>query len=333
MTAAERSRRFRLRILIFLFFGTLIGALGLLIQVPRSVLAAGYVTTKNYAEVRPATQGVVAKIRKHTGEWVKKGDLLVQLDNSEEQALLEEAQAKVGKAEAEYSRREAEIKENKRQRKEQEEMSRLRLKNAVSQRKRTEELLNRGLVAGSVLEDNRLKEDLARAELAALLARDDRVFTKELAVLRQELSGRRDAVKRAQARLRAKEIRAPISGQLVRYEFVIGELVRPETVLFEIFGGKIQVLKLRVAERYATRVAPGQPYRCRLAPYRGLRTIWFRGKVSSLRHVIQGEGRETYRVAYCSFDPGTYSVPPGTTAEAQIYYGRSSLWSYLFGLD
>ena len=45
------------------------------------------------------------------------------------------------------------------------------------------------------------------------------------------------------------------------------------------------------------------------------------------------DGNTTYRVAYCSFDPGPYEVTMGTTCEARIYYGKSSFWFYLFGLD
>jgi hypothetical protein len=109
--------------------------------------------------------------------------------------------------------------------------------------------------------------------------------------------------------------------------------VRPDTVLYEIFGGDRQVLKLRVTERFATRVAAGQRYEAKLRPYRGIRPIIFEGKVEYLRDVIQAEGQQTYRVAYCTFDPQGHPVPPGTTGEAKLYYGRSSLWFFCLGID
>jgi multidrug resistance efflux pump len=151
--------------------------------------------------------------------------------------------------------------------------------------------------------------------------------------MEEELNALNDAVRRTEARLRAKEIRAPIAGQVLRYEFVIGELVRPETVLYEIFGGNELVLKLRVAERHAARVAVGQRYRAVLPPYSGLQKTYFHGTIELLRNVIQAEGQTTYRVAYCSFDPKDYTVQPGTTAEARLYYGRSCLWFYLLNID
>ncbi len=303
------------------------------IRIDRYVLAAGYVTTEHYAEVRPPTMGTVAEILVRTGAQVEKGDLMVLLDDSQQRATLEQAQSQVRKAEAQLARREAEIREQKRRLQEDIAIAKLRLENATTKVVRTRELLKKGLVAASALEDARLNEELARALLTSLMSRDQTIYDKELAVLRQELQGQRDAEVRAEAQVRARQIRAPIAGRVLRYEFVIGELVRPEQVLYEIFGGDQQVLKLRIGERYATRVAVGQRYRATLAPYSGLQKVWFEGKVNYLRNVIQADGKRTYRVAYCSFDPQGRTVPPGTTAEARVYYGRSPLLLYLLGLD
>jgi hypothetical protein len=130
-----------------------------------------------------------------------------------------------------------------------------------------------------------------------------------------------------------RRIGAPIGGRVLRYEFVIGELVRPGNVLYEIFGGQRRILKLKVAERYAARVFPGQRCTAVLAPYRGPDEIIFEGKVTHLRNVIEGDGEKTYRVAYCTFAAQGLTIPPGTTAQARIYYGDSSLLGYLFDIE
>ncbi|NOY79903.1 MAG: HlyD family efflux transporter periplasmic adaptor subunit [Kiritimatiellaeota bacterium] len=328
-----RRRRWLRRLLTVGIGATaLIGAVWK-IRVDRYVVAAGYVTTEHYAEVRSPTVGIVAEIVVRTGAQIEKGDLMVRLDDTQQRATLEQAQSQVRKAEAQLSRREAEIRELQRKLREDIAIAKLRLGNATTKVVRTRELLKKGLVAASALEDAKLNEELARAQLTSLLSRDETVYDKELAVLRQELQGQRDAEVRAEAQVRARQIRAPIAGRVLRYEFVIGELVRPEQVLYEIFGGDQQVLKLRIGERYATRVAVGQRYRATLAPYSGLQKVWFEGKIKYLRNVIQADGKRTYRVAYCSFDPQGRTVPPGTTAEARVYYGRSSLLLYLLGVD
>ncbi|NLF17917.1 MAG: HlyD family efflux transporter periplasmic adaptor subunit [Lentisphaerae bacterium] len=351
---AARRRRLYWILAVLLVLGGLIYG-GIAIKVDRYITAAGYVTTEEYAEVRPAMAGAVAEILVSSGDRVARGDVLVRLDAEQERAALEEARRRVQKMEVDLSRRRTEletvversrlaIEEQKRNHKDAIDIARLQLRDAQTKLARTRELVERGLKAGSALEDDKLKEELVQTQLASLLAKDLTVYDSllerdraahvtELRGMEAEISALEDVVRRYEAQLKAKEVRAPIDGQVLRYEFVIGELVRPETVLYEIFGGDAQVLKLRVAERHAARVATGQRYRALLSSYRGLQRVYFRGKVEYLRHVIQNEAQTTYRVAYCSFDPGEYVIPPGTTAEARLYYGRSCLWFYLFNID
>jgi len=331
-TPKERRLR-RVRFLVAIIIGaSLILLAGFVIPVKQRVLATGYVTTDQYAEIRPPLVGTVKQIYAQSGARVKQGDVLLQLDSSEEQAILEEAKSRMQKAEDELVRREAEIMEEKKRLSEDIVVAHLRLSNAVSRLARSSELVEKKYVSEAALEDDVLKEKMARAELGALTNKDLSVYDNQIIILRRELEARHDAVELADINVRAKEIRSPISGQALRYEFVIGELVRPETILYEIFGGDRLILKLRVPEQHATRVAVGNRYSALLMSYRGLKDVYFEGKVELLRNVIQSEGQQTYRVAFCSFDPQNYKVPPGTTAEARIYYGKTCLWFFLLGL-
>jgi len=446
-----RRRRLLIATCVLLVVGGIVAA-GILIKVERYASAKGYVTTEEFAEVRPAAAGTVAEITAHTGDYVEAGALLVQLDATEEKATMEEAQAKVEKfeidltlaqseGEAQLFRRQFEQQERKQtlsdslnkatiqlksaqakvgefevdlklqqaegeaqvfQRKFEladrkqalaDDIKRadLQLKSAQSKVGLAEQLLERGLKAKTALDDEKLRAQLAQTTLDSHLAKDltvyDRLIERDAVIqemqleamreelkglreavklaeatrdafqakdltaydllidkdaiiqqmqfkaMREELKGLREAVKRAQSRLDARQIRAPITGRLHRYEFVIGELVRPDNVLFEIHGGELQVLKLNVAERYSAKVAVGQKYSAVLAPYRGVNTIYFKGQVETLRKFVQAEGKVTYRRAYCDFDSQDLDIQPGTTAEARIYYGSSCLWFYLFNID
>lgn len=327
----QRRRRARWAITIGVI-AALLAVLGTVIEVPRWVLATGYVTTEERAEVRPALAGVVAAIPVRSGDTVRTNDVLVQLDDSEQLVALEGARSQLRKAEAELARRENEIAQEKRRLEEGIALARLKLQHAESKRARTEELNRLGLAAGAAVEDFRLQEQMAKAELGSLENRDLAGFARELEALRHETDSRRDQVERADLLVRQRQIRAPIAGQVVRSEFVVGELVRPDMVLYEIFGGAASTLKLRIDERHATQVAPGQRYRARLQTYGGFRRPWFEGEVETLRNVIQVDGQKTYRTAYCRFDAKGEAVPPGASAEAEIDTGRIAFWLYLLGL-
>jgi len=327
----RQRRRFR-HLFITLTLVVIIGFAGYFIPVERSFLANGYVTTENYAEVRPATVGIVADILAQTGSIVTQGQVLAYLDMTEEQAAVEEAQSRVLQIESELARREAEIVEEKRRHQELIAIARLRVQNTSAKLTRAQELLDKGLLAGSAMEDTMLAGKLAEAELESLLKKDQTVTDQELVARRQEVKARRDALVRASSRLNLKTIRAPVSGQVLRYEFVVGELMRPENIMYEIFGGSRQVMKLRIPERYAARVAVGQQYRAQLTSYGGLQPVWFTGQIEALRNVIQTEGQKTYRVAYGDFNSRGRTVSPGTSAEAQIYFGKVNVWKYLVEL-
>lgn len=352
--AESIKRRNTIIFICILIIGAIISA-GFLIKVDRYTVASGYVTTREYAEVRPPVNGIVSDIKVHTGAKVEAGDLLVQLNCEEEEATLAEAKARQAKLAVELERRKAEmdidlerrtvdLNEQKRNHKDELDIAQLQLQNSQTKLKLTKELVAKGLKAATNLEDDMLTEQLARVKLTSLQKKDYSVYEKlieldkqkykvELDAIQNELSALADAVRRAEARLRTRQVRAPISGVVVRYEFVIGELLQPNTVIYEIFGGAEDTMKLRVSERHSTKVAVGQKYRARLSSLKGIQRNYFRGEVAYLRHVIQMDGNSTYRVAYCTFDPGQHEIPPGTTAEARIYYGKSCLWLYLLNLD
>ena len=76
----------------------ILAAAGWLVRVPRVVWANGNIISEEYAEVRPGLAGIVQSIHAHSGDQVRRGDLLVQLDNGEVLATLEEARRQMHKA-------------------------------------------------------------------------------------------------------------------------------------------------------------------------------------------------------------------------------------------
>ena len=307
-------------------------ALGFVIPVRVRIPATGYVTTDDYAEVRPSEAGAVAEIHVNSGQRVRKGDLLVRLNDGVQRAAHAEAVNAVSQAQSRLDQREAELAQEKRQRGHRIKQAELRSKHAGVMLGMTEDLHAKGLASGKVLEEARTALALAAAELESLRDEDATLAGKTLEVLRRDLAVKTSIALRAEAQLHDRHIYAPIDGDAVRYDFVPGELVTPQSVLYELFGGSNLILKLRIPERYATEVAPDAPYKTVLSTYPGIGRPTFTGKVNTLRAVIQADNQQTYRMAYCSFDNGGMDVPPGTSAEARITVARVPLWFWLFGV-
>lgn len=328
-TATERrSRKWRVGMTIL---GTLavVGLAGHLVHVPRYAPAAGYATTTGYAEVRAATTGKIAEVLQTSGATVKQGDVLVRLEDDAERAALAEAKSQVAKGEAELTYREAAVADGARQHANRIKAAEMDLAHAKERLEVTRQLHAKGLASGRQLSDDQHGVAKGEETLRAIREIDLSVETRQLEVLRREVEARREALARAEAALAQRVVRAPCDGRIVRYTFYVGELVRPDMVLYEVFEGEVDRLKLRIPERYATRVKPGMRVEAQLGTYRTLWPTRFRGEVDVLRDVVEGDGTRNYRVAYSTLDRAGQEVAPGTSAEARIRVGRSSLWNVL----
>lgn len=355
--SVRRRKAVKRVFLVLLALGAIAG-LGFAIRVPRYAVASGYATTQGYAEVRSATSGRIEEILVTSGMTVKKGDALLRLDDKAERAAVAEAEGQVSDATGhvaeargsvergavELALREASAKESLRLHEVALREAELDVSLAETRLERTKQLHEKGLASGGKLADDTFAFEKAQSRLESLRAADTTLEEKQLAVLRGEVESRRDTLARAEASLARAEatleraraalsdrvVQAPIDGRAVRYTFYVGEMVRPDMVLYEIFDGEVSLLKLRVPEQYAGKIAKDMPLKATLGTYRTLLPTRFYGKVEVLRDVVEGSGDSFYRVAYCSLDRAGREVAPGTSAEARIRYGRSNLWLYLF---
>lgn len=331
-TVRERRSQ-RTRILLSLAAGiVVVSGSGHLIRVDRRVPASGYVTTELYAEVRPVVAGQVTAIAKSSGDRVARGDLLVQLEDAAEKAALAEAEREQRRAEAELAYREADLAELRRDRTCRIEAAALALEYARQRLATTRQLAEKGLASGRDLMEDTYRLQTAEAEHRRLQQADATLDERQVEVLRQVVAARQETVAATRAAVASRTVTAPLDGRVLRHTFYVGEVVRPDTVLYEVFGGTNLILKLRVPERYATRVAVDQQVRAQLRSYKKLLPHWLHGKVAAVRDAIQVDGSQAYRVVYCPFDPAGREAPPGATADAQIRVGSASIWETLFDL-
>lgn len=270
---------------------------------------------------------------------------------SDAESLVAEAQRNVEKGVSELALREATVKETLRLHAVSLKMAELDVSQTQTRLERTQQLHAKGLASGSKLADDTFAFEKAKNHLESLKAQDTSLEEKQLEVLRCEVEARKDALNRAKASLSRAQaslaraqatltrarvalenrvVTAPIAGRVVRYTFYVGEMIRSDMVLYEIFDGEVNLLKIRVPEQYAGRVKAGMPLKATLGTYKTLVPTRFWGKVEVLRDVVEGEGDSYYRVAYCSFDRQGREVAPGTSVEARIRYGTSNLWLLLF---
>lgn len=326
-TASERKiRKNRLFRNLFIFL-VLVGLAGYFIKLPRYAYATGYATTMGYAEIRAAVEGRVDSVLRTSGDLVQEGDILMQLDAASERAAHEQALSQIAEARAELAYKQADYADQLKRHANAIRLAEMELEQTKKNLELTRQLYENSLTSGRQLSADEFAVRRGEEALNALRDIDMSVAEKQIAALRQNIESLTEAANRAKIALDHRTIRATCAGRLVRYTFYPGEIIRPDMVLYEIFDGDVNTMKVRIPERYAAKVKIGQPVGVRLGTHKALIPRRFPGQVDVLRPVVEGDGTDNYRVAYCGFDRKGEDVPPGTGVEARILIGRASLWT------
>jgi RND family efflux transporter MFP subunit len=109
------------------------------------------------------------------------------------------------------------------------------------------------------------------------------------------------------------ELLAPQGGTVVRDAFVLGELVEPGRVLFEITDESVRWVEARMPPEDAARASVGDRARV------GYRDVWLDGRVTQIHHLLD-ETTRTQAIRLEVPDPG-HRLHPGVFVDVVIYSG------------
>lgn len=178
----------------------------------RTVQFSARVATLSRVDVGSTVTGRVAQVLVQEGADVRQGDVLVRLEQDELRPALAQAQASERQAEA-------------------------TVKAARAEFDRAQELVNRGFISASRLDETRRAQDVAGAQLAAARA----------------------ATVAAQARLGQTDIRAPAPARVLLRQVEPGQIVQPGKALLTLALAGPTQLKAQVDERFLEQLQTGQP--------------------------------------------------------------------------
>jgi HlyD family secretion protein len=223
----------------------------------QTVVASGRIITPQRLSVGAVVTEHVVRIPVNEGQKVRKGDLLIELDDKDERAALEQARASVAQAEAKVRQlREVGLPAA--------EQSLLQAQatalNARQQFDRTKTLRERGFVVQSQLDDAQRALDIAESQLRAarLQVETNRPTGSDFALAQTALDQARANLRAAQVKLEQTVIKAPVDGILIARNVEVGDVVQPGKELMVLApAGETQV-DVMIDERQLSRLAIGQ---------------------------------------------------------------------------
>jgi RND family efflux transporter MFP subunit len=232
-------------------------------QASITVTSTGYVTPQMISKVGAKLAGRVAKVLVKEGSVVKAGDVLVELESTDQRSSIVVAGSRAQAAQARV------------------ETARANLADLQQQVAREQILVEKGAIGKASLEDLTAKQKSAEQALKAAEA-EARASQAEIAPL--------------QVNLKDLTITSPIDGTVITKPVEVGELVGPQNNIAEIADFKTLLVETDVPEGRLYQIKLGSPCEISLDAYPGKR---YRGATSEIgQRVDRAKATVTVKVKF-----------------------------------
>ena len=223
----------------------------------QTVVASGRIITPRRVSIGAVITERVTRIPVEEGQRVRRGDVLIVLDDRDERAALEQARAAVAQAEARMRQMQEVGLPAAQQSLVQAQANAVQ---ARAQLERMKALRDRNYVAQSQVDDAQRAADVAESQLRAsqIQVQTNSSSGSDYAVARTALEQARANLLAAQAKLEQTVIHAPADGVLIGRSVEPGNVVQPGKELMALApAGETQV-DVMIDERQLSRLALGQ---------------------------------------------------------------------------
>jgi HlyD family secretion protein len=281
----------------------------------KSVVATGKVTPITKVEVKSKASGIVKKLLVDSGDKVKKGQLLAQLDKEEIEAQVEQSRAAVQAAEASLSSSEADY---ERAKVDAEGPDVPLLKRAYE---RAIGMAKEGVVSTSALEDAEKnyelalnKQNVSKAQVTVLKAK--------IAQSQGQLGQDRANLKQLEEQLSYTDIESPIDGVVLSRDVEMGDAVSSilvlgssATLVMTLGDTSSVYVKGKVDESDIGKVYLGQPARIKVESFKDKT---FNGVVTKISPMgVEKDNVTTFEVRVSINNPGG-ELKAEMTANAEV---------------
>ena len=223
----------------------------------QTVVASGRIMTPQRVSIGAVITERVARIPVEEGQSVRRGEVLIELDDTDERAALAQAQASVAQAEAKLRQLREVALPAAEQGLAQAQANSLQARQAYD---RTKTLQERGFIGQSQLDDARRNLDVTESQLRAaqLQVETNGPAGSDFALARTALDQAHANLRSAQAKLEQTVLHAPVDGVLIARSVEAGNVVQAGKELMLLApGGETQVV-VEIDERNLAQLALGQ---------------------------------------------------------------------------
>ncbi len=305
------------------------------IRVPFYIVGFGNVMSERDAILRAGVKGPIKKILVSSGDKVKEGDVIIQLEDSYQSVELLVSERRLSEAIAELNRLKFEAEYKLLRQQSQKKLAEIALKDALREYNMVKELFSKKAASKNELEKAYLMWELAKAKLEDVSIDQRRLLRSQIKVYEQKISVLKASVELARASLELRKVRAPIGGVVVIHTLSTGQVVDANQILGQIFttGGTRIVAK--VSEKYLWFVRPGKKLIAEASAYPHRVFGYIEGVIKWVSPVVNpnssGDGSVIIKAEVQKVPKGV-KLKPGQSARIWIEAGKVPLIYYVLGL-
>ena len=227
-------------------------------ELVQTVVASGRLIPSQRITVALQVTGRVLRVAVTAGQTVQQGQLLIELDNSDARANLDQARAAVAQAQARVRQLLELGQPQAAQALTQAQATAVQARKSLE---RSRSLIAQGFISPAALDEAQRAVDIANSQVVSALAqaKNNAPSGSEAALAQAALDQAVAGQQLANAKLAQGQVVAPSSGVLISRDVEAGDIVQPGKALMVLAAnGQTQVL-VQIDEKNLSKIALGQP--------------------------------------------------------------------------
>jgi multidrug efflux pump subunit AcrA (membrane-fusion protein) len=291
-------------------------------DLPRFFEATGSLAADEQTDVAPIVGGRVVSVGVDLGTFVRKGQVIAQLDAGDARLRVEQAQAALAQANAAVAQAEARIGIRPGQRFDPTRVAEVGAARAAydlaeKNLRRYEQLLESGDIARAAFDQQRAQRDQLREQYQAALAQANQSYAA-VQTARAASAAAQVAVEQAQKGIRDVTIYSPISGFVTERTADVGEFVSTSMKIATVVKTNPLRVRIDVPEQSIATIRPGQSVSVSVSTYPDRN---FAGRVARVSPNVSSQSRTL--TVEAEVENGENLLKPGQFATIRVLQPQS----------
>jgi len=331
----KKPKKKKRRIYVWFIITATILALMFAVQVPYYISGYGNIMSEKDAVIRAGVKGPIKSLLVESGQLVKKGDVIIELEDSVQRADVLTNERRLMQAKTELVRLTAQMHYELAKQKSEIELARIKLKDVEREYQRIKKLFTQQAASKTELRKAEIAYELAKTELEEISLDKEKLLQAEIEVQKKKIAVLEASLELAKANLVLRKVHSPISGVVVLHSLSIGQVVDAVQVLGQVFKqNKYQVIA-KIPERYLWFSREGKKVIAQTSSYPHRQFGYIGGEIRWVSPVVNpnssGDGSILIKADIINC-PDRIILKPGQSAQIWIDAGRVPLIYYLLGV-